>query len=125
MPGIEEKAMPNRRYSEIFRRQVVEEILSGEQTMLSQSRRYEISRSVLHDWVGKYRADGLAAGRSTRSLLAEQEARIAVLERKIGQLTLENDLLKKTSAALRRRNAEPPSVVSGPTASASREDAGS
>ena len=54
--------MPNRRYSEIFRRQVVEEILSGEHTMLGQSRRYEISRSLLHDWVGKYRADGLADG---------------------------------------------------------------
>lgn len=117
--------MPYRRYSETFRHQVVEEILSGEQTMLDQSRRYEISRSLLHDWVGKYRADGLASGRSARGLLAEQEARIAVLERKIGQLTLENDLLKKTSAALRRRNAEPPSVVSGPVASALPKRAGS
>jgi len=125
LAGFEEKPMPNRRYSEIFRRQVVEEILSGEHTMLAQSRRYEISRSLLHDWVGKYRADGLAAGRSARGLLAEQEARIAVLERKIGQLTLENDLLKKTTAALRQRNAEPPSVVSGPVVSASPKAAGS
>jgi transposase len=116
--------MPKRSFNETFRRQVVEEILSGEQTMLGQSRRYEISRSVLHDWVGKYRSDGLASGRSARGLLAEQEARIAVLERKIGQLTMENDLLKKTSAALRQRNAEPPSVISGPLASASPKDAG-
>ena len=56
-------------------------------------------------------------------VLVRYEARIAELERKVGQLVMENDLLKKA-----RREVELPSdaitsVVSGPTVSRSGEAA--
>ncbi len=54
----------------------------------------------------------------------EYEAKIAALERKVGQLTMEIDILKK----LRERTSshdEMPSVFSGPAASPSPKDAAS
>jgi TolA-binding protein len=51
------------------------------------------------------------------------ESRIAELERKIGQLTMENDLLKKTEEHMRRRQSENASIVSGPAPSASKRGA--
>jgi hypothetical protein len=50
----------------------------------------------------------------------DYEAKIASLERKIGQLVMEVDLLKKGGRA--RPSAEPPSIVSGPAASPSSKD---
>jgi len=50
------------------------------------------------------------------------EAKIAALERKVGQLTMEVDILKK----LRERTSPPegtPSVISGPAVSPSSKDA--
>ena len=50
--------------------------------------------------------------------LAAEERSVAELERKIGQLTLENDFLKK--ALQHFREYHPPAVVSGATACAAR-----
>jgi hypothetical protein len=56
--------------------------------------------------------------------LLEYEARIAALERKVGQLTMENDLLKKTLSGSRFPNGASSSIVSGPPVSPERKDAG-
>jgi len=55
--------------------------------------------------------------------IAEYETKIAALERKVGQLTMEVDLLKKGARWARRPNVESSSIVSGPRPSPSREDA--
>ena len=54
--------------------------------------------------------------------IAEYEGKIAELERKVGQLTMEVDLLKKGALA-RQPNGDSYSVVSGPKVSPSREGA--
>jgi transposase len=46
--------------------------------------------------------------------MADYEAKIAALERKVGQLTMELDLVKKTVHLKTVRNSEPSSVISGP-----------
>lgn len=51
------------------------------------------------------------------------EQRIAELERKIGQLTMENELLLEKELLPRRRSAASGLIVSGPRPSASRKDA--
>ncbi|MCE6957515.1 transposase, partial [Cereibacter sphaeroides] len=48
------------------------------------------------------------------SVIAEYEARIAALERKVGQLTMELDLVKKTPRAPTASGSERPCVISGP-----------
>jgi putative transposase len=80
------------------------------------ARKYQLSPKLLERWRGEWRARGELAfpgiGRRGVSEPALDDARrIAELERKIGQLTMENDFLKK--ALQHFRDHHPPAVVSG------------
>ena len=80
------------------------------------ARKSQLSPKLLERWRGEWRARGESAfpgiGRRGADLPALDDARrIAELERKIGQLTMENDFLKK--ALQHFRDHHPPSVVSG------------
>jgi transposase-like protein len=79
-------------------------------------RKYQLSPKLLERWRADWRAKGELAfpgiGRRGADLSALGDARhIAELERKIGQLTMENDFLKK--ALQHFRDHHPPVVVSG------------
>ena len=80
------------------------------------ARKYQLSPHMLHRWRGEWRAKGEEAFPGLRrrgaGLPALDDARrVAELERKIGQLTVENDFLKK--ALQHFRDHHPPAVVSG------------
>ena len=80
------------------------------------ARKYQLSPKLLERWRGEWRARGEAAfpgiGRRGPGLPALDDARhIADLERKICQLTMENDFLKKTLQHFRDHH--PPAVVNG------------
>ena len=80
------------------------------------ARQYQVSPHLLDRWRGEWRAKGDLAfpgiGRRGAGLPAVDDARrIGELERKIGQLTMENDFLKK--ALQHFRDYHPPAVVSG------------
>src|SRR6266571_7277187 len=80
------------------------------------ARKYQLSPKLLERWRGEWRAKGESAfpgiGRRGADLPALEDARrIAELERKIGQLTMENDFLKK--ALQHFRDHHPPAVVNG------------
>src|ERR1700741_751282 len=80
------------------------------------ARKYQLSPKLLERWRGEWRAQGESdfpgIGRRGASLPALDDARrIAELERKIGQLTMENDFLKKALQHFREHH--PPAVVSG------------
>lgn len=80
------------------------------------ARKYQVSPHLLERWRGEWRAKGELAfpgiGRRGAALPAVDDARrIAELERKIGQLTMENDFLKKALAHFRDHH--PPAVVNG------------
>ena len=80
------------------------------------ARKYQLSPHLLHRWRGEWRAKGEQAfpgiGRRGADLPALDDARrVAELERKIGQLTVENDFLKK--ALQHFKDHHPPAVVSG------------
>lgn len=80
------------------------------------ARKYQVSPHLLDRWRGEWRAKGDSAfpgiGRRSASLPAVDDARrISELERKIGQLIMENDFLKK--ALQHFRDHHPPAVVNG------------
>ena len=81
------------------------------------ARKYQLSPKLLERWRGEWRARGEAGvsrHRTPRRWSAGARrvpARIADLERKIGQLTMENDFLKKTLQHFRDHH--PPAVVNG------------
>src|SRR5688572_26718063 len=72
-------------------------------TIAEIARKYQVSPKLLERWRGEWRARGESAfpGLGRRALREPQDAaqRIAELERKVGQVTMENDFLKKSLAA--------------------------
>jgi transposase-like protein len=79
------------------------------------ARKYQLSPHLLERWRGEWRAKGDLAfpgvGRRGAALPVDEARRIAELERKIGQLTMENDFLKKALQHFREHH--PPAVVNG------------
>lgn len=81
-----------RRFTDEFKKRVVEEILSGSIRQSAAAREHSVSYNLISRWKHDY-----AMGRldNEPTCAAGFEAKIAQLERKIGQLTMENELLKK------------------------------
>ena len=81
-----------RTFSQEFKRQVVEELLSGESNPAQLCRRHNISSSLLYHWKKQY-----GRGKFNNEPTAEGalKDRIEKLERLVGRLTLENEFLKK------------------------------
>jgi transposase len=79
------------------------------------ARKYQLSPKLLERWRGEWRAKGESAfpglGRRASLPALDDDRRMAELERKIGQLTMENDFLKK--ALQHFKDHHPPAVVSG------------
>jgi len=81
-----------RSFSLEFKRQVVEELVSGQSRPAQVCRRYEISSSLLYHWKRQY-ARGTFNNEPTEE--AALRDRVEKLERLVGKLTLENEFLKK------------------------------
>lgn len=86
-------AMKNQRtFSLEFKRQVVEELLSGESRPAQLCRRYNIGSSVLYHWKKQYSRGKFNNEPTEEAALRD---RIDKLERLVGRLTLENEFLKR------------------------------
>jgi transposase len=108
-----------------FKRQVAEEHLSQGTSLNRLARRHDISRELLRVWVKKYEAGEFAGVERPSAERRAYEAKLAGLERKVGQLTMELDLLKKGLTSARRLRGASSSVVSGPKPAASEPVAAS
>jgi len=101
--GKKDLAMTHRRkFSNEFKRQVVEEHLSGVSTAAQLMRRHDISSGLLYHWKEQY-AKGRFDNPPTQE--AALEERVRQLEQLVGKLTLENEFLKK---AVQRGLLSPP-----------------
>lgn len=81
-----------RTFSKEFKRQVIEEVLSGEISTAAACRKYTIAYPLVQRWKKDYSLGRLDNEPTTP---AGYEERIARLERMIGKLTMENEILKK------------------------------
>jgi transposase-like protein len=92
--------------------------IDGGRTISEVARQLELSPKLLERWRGEWRARGELAfpgvGRCAAGPALSELQRVAELERKIGQLTMENDFLKKALQHFREHH--PPAVVSGEAA---------
>ena len=114
-----------RTYTVELKRQVVEEHLGGGVSLNQLARRHDLSRELLRIWVRKYEAGEFAGDGPTQADRRASEAKIAALERTVGQLTMELDLLKRGLISARRPSGATSSVVSGPKPAASEPGAAS
>jgi transposase len=92
--------------------------LDGGRALVELARQMQLSPHLLDRWRGEWRARGELAfpgmGRRGVGPALTDAQRIADLERKIGQLAMENDFLKK--ALEHFRDHHPPAVISGEAA---------
>ena len=84
--------MRRRRFTQDFKRSLVEQLLSETAGPAELCRRYNISSGQLYTWKRQY-ANGKLDSEPSRE--AELEARVRDLERLLGKVTLENEFLKK------------------------------
>ena len=108
-----------RRFSGAFKRQVVEELLGGGATAAQLCRRYELCATVLRNWRQQYAKGQLA---DPESASGGDQQRIGELERMVGQLTMENALLKRAVAHTLQRRSEASSLITGPNSDRSPRD---
>jgi transposase len=92
-----------RSYSDDYKRQAVDVVLSSGRSAKSVSKELGLDGSVLSRWVaerGAVRAGGSAAAPTTQAALpsADQADVIARLQRENEQLRMERDILKKSIA---------------------------
>lgn len=109
--------LARRVYSRELKIAAMREVDSG-RTLAEVARQLELSPHLLDRWRSEWRAKGELAfpgvGRRSAAPAFNEIQRIAELERKIGQLTMENDFLKK--ALQHFKDLHPPAVVNGAAA---------
>ena len=110
--------MARRIYSREVKIAAMRELDSG-RTVAEVARQLELSPKLLERWRGEWRAQGELAfpgigGRTVESAGFDQLRQAAELERKIGQLTMENDFLKKALQHFRIHHR--PAVLNGEAA---------
>jgi transposase len=97
-----------RQHTAAFKFEIVRQLQTGERRLAQLCREHELDPTMVRSWCARVEKHGTqafpgspagngAAGESvcTALTLAATEARIADLERLVGQLALENDFLKK------------------------------
>lgn len=82
--------MGRRQFTKEFKLEVVHQVEAG-LSLAEASRRYEVHPNLVRKWRELFEKYGENAFRGNGQMYRE-EARIAALERKIGQLTMENEL---------------------------------
>lgn len=109
--------LTRRIYSRELKIAAMQEIDSG-RTIGEVARQLELSPHLLDRWRGEWRARGELAfpgiGKGGVSPAFTELQRRAELERKVGQMTMENDFLKKTLQHFRDHH--PPAAVNGAAA---------
>jgi transposase len=97
-------ALKRRRFTREFKLQVVREIEAGK-IPAQAAREYQVHPTVLVRWQKEHLQYAERAFTGNGHLYKE-EARVAELERMVGQLTMENALLKKALLRLEARGRE-------------------
>ncbi|MGH7965348.1 MAG: transposase [Candidatus Binatia bacterium] len=99
-------ALKRRKFTREFKLQIIREVEAGK-ALAQVAREYEVHPTQLRRWGQVQQQYGGRAfagnGRAYR-----EEARVAELERMIGQLTMENALLKKALRRLEERGGDLP-----------------
>lgn len=94
-----------------FKEQIVAEVKSGVLTVNGASRKYELSYSTVERWIQRFN-EGKLSGKAAAEdvmLRAENER----LKAKVGELTMQIDLLKKFDTWVQQRRSENTSVITG------------
>lgn len=107
---------PYRRHSAQFKLHLCHEIRTGGLGRRDAQKKYSLSANLIQLWLKQYDRGELDGEEVEATVVADYEAKIAALERKVGQLTMELDLLEKAPRFRFVSGSESSSIVSGPKA---------
>jgi transposase-like protein len=110
--------MSYKRYTKEFKEKLLRELGTGE-SVAAVARRYAVSRQLIYEWQQKQRDGVLDNTGPTRE--AQLDRQIGELERKVGQLTMENEFLKKTLRRLEQRYPQTDEKAGGSCSGKSRK----
>jgi len=99
-----------RSFDNDFKRQIVESIVSGTSSQAELAREHRISPVLINRWKKDYKAGKFFENVSSRDM-AKLELRIRELERLVGRLTLENEMLKRTRDLNTKEKKDSSSIV--------------
>jgi len=111
-----------RSFTNAFKRQVVEEYLSGNASQAQLSRRYNLSPHQIALWRKRYSQGRLNDNNDAVSLA--RDARIRELERLVGKQALQIELLKKAEEYYQQEASGDTYIVSGPSPGRDRSKRG-
>ena len=103
-----------RRHAPEFKIQLCQDIRTGVIGRRDAATKYTLSTNLIQLWLTQYDRGELSAEEAEASVICEYEAKIAALERKVGQLTMELDLVKKTPRLRLVSGGENFSIITGP-----------
>jgi len=99
-----------RSFSDDFKKQIVESIVSGSATQAELAREYRISPVMINRWKKDYKAGRFFENVSSHDM-AKLELRIRELERLLGKMTLENEMLKRARDLNTKEKKEDLSII--------------
>ena len=103
-----------RSFSSEFKKEVVEAIVSGQATGAEISREYSISPVVISKWKKDYK-EGKFFENVNSTDIARLELKVRELERLVGELTMENRMLKKVRDLNSKKKKEDLSIITSRT----------
>jgi transposase len=85
-----------RRHAARFKLQVCQDIRSGVLSRSETLKKYKLSNALIQQWMTKFDSGDLDGSEDEAPEVNDYDAQIAALERKVGQLTMEVDSLRRT-----------------------------
>lgn len=93
------KSNKSKRYTEEFKKQIVELVKSGK-SVQDISSEYSIAKSTVFKWVRDYSQSGSFKAKDNRS---EEETELIKLRKELKRLEMENDILKQAALIMGRK----------------------
>lgn len=98
------KAGPDRRYTDAFRADAVQQVLDGKRPLAQVARSLEMSNKTLDNWVKKARKGQPLLKRRSSQPLDETQAEMTRLRQENVKLRLEKEILRKAAAYFARES---------------------
>ena len=95
----EEKEKKEREYTQEFKGQMAAQYKSGTPAR-ELVRRYGMSKSTLHKWIGDYTRSGFFRAKDNRS---PEENELIMLRKEVKKLRMENDILKQAALIMAKK----------------------
>ncbi len=96
--------MTRRKHSAGFKAQVALEAVRGDRTVADIAKKHNVHPGQVQAWKAEALAKLESIFEGSSKGASNSEEQVAVLERKVGQLTIENDFLKKSWSGYLKRS---------------------